>query len=73
MKVIETIALYEVQKAKLLHQWLTSIILATQEASIRRTEVQSHLGQIVCETLSQKYPTQNKPKGVAQVVGCLPN
>jgi hypothetical protein len=30
----------------------------TQEAEIRRIEVQSQPGQIVCETLSQKYPTQ---------------
>jgi hypothetical protein len=32
--------------------WLTSVILATQEAEIRRIEVQSHLREIVCETLS---------------------
>jgi hypothetical protein len=36
------------------------IILATQEAEIRRTAVQSQLGQIVCENLSQKFPTQNR-------------
>jgi hypothetical protein len=30
------------------------IILATQEAEIRRITVQSQLGQIVCETLCQK-------------------
>jgi hypothetical protein len=34
--------------------WLTPIILATQEAEIRRTAVQSHSGQIVHKTLSQK-------------------
>jgi hypothetical protein len=28
------------------------VILATQEAEIRRTAVQSQPGQIVCETLS---------------------
>jgi hypothetical protein len=34
----------------------TPIILATQEAEIRRIAVQSQPGQIVCETLSRKYP-----------------
>jgi hypothetical protein len=34
------------------------VILATQEAEIRRTVVQSQPRQIVCETLSQKYLTQ---------------
>jgi hypothetical protein len=38
--------------------WLTPIILATQEAEIRRIEVQSQPGQIVLETLSQKNPSQ---------------
>jgi hypothetical protein len=33
-------------------QWLTPIILATQEAEIRRIKVQSQSGQIVYETLS---------------------
>jgi hypothetical protein len=40
------------------HQWLTSIILATQEAEIRRIVVQSQSGQTVHETLSQKHPSQ---------------
>jgi hypothetical protein len=31
-----------------------SVILATQEAEIRRIAVRSQTGQIVCETLSQK-------------------
>jgi hypothetical protein len=35
-------------------QWLTPIILATQEAEIRRIEVQSQPWQIVQQTLSQK-------------------
>jgi hypothetical protein len=40
--------------------WLMPIILATQEAEIRMITVQSQLGQIAHETLSQKYSTQNK-------------
>jgi hypothetical protein len=36
------------------HQWLSLIILATQEAEIRRITVQSQAGQIVHETLSLK-------------------
>jgi hypothetical protein len=39
-------------------QWLRPIILATQEAEIRRIAVQSQTKQIVCESLSQKYPSQ---------------
>jgi hypothetical protein len=35
-------------------QWLTTIILATQEAEIRMIMVQSQLGQILREILSQK-------------------
>jgi hypothetical protein len=42
-------------------QWLTPEILATQEAEIRDMK-DSGLGQIICETLSQKYLTQ---KGLA--------
>jgi hypothetical protein len=34
--------------------WLTPVILATQEADIRRIMVQSQPGQIVHETLSRK-------------------
>jgi hypothetical protein len=33
-------------------QWLTSVILATQEAEIRRLMAQSQPGQIVLKTLS---------------------
>jgi hypothetical protein len=36
------------------HLWLTSIILATQEAEIRRVVVRSQPKQIVQETLSRK-------------------
>jgi hypothetical protein len=35
-------------------RWLTPVILATQEAEIRRIEVQSQSKQILLETLSQK-------------------
>jgi hypothetical protein len=35
------------------HWWLTPVILATQEAEIRRMAVRSQPGQIVCKTLSQ--------------------
>jgi hypothetical protein len=45
------------------------IILATQEAEIRRIMAQSQPGLILCETLPQKYPTQKKAGGVAQGVG----
>jgi hypothetical protein len=44
------------------------IILATQEAEIVRNMVQSHPWQIICETLSQKYPSQKRAGGMAQDV-----
>jgi hypothetical protein len=51
------------------HQWLPPVILATQEAKIRRIVVQSQPKQIVLKTLSQKIPTQKRPGGVAQGIG----
>jgi hypothetical protein len=46
------------------------IILATQQAEIRRILVRSQSGQIVCETLSQKNnPSQKRAGGVAQGIG----
>jgi hypothetical protein len=42
------------------HQWLTPIILATQEAEIRIITVQSQPGKIVYETLSLKVPSQKR-------------
>jgi hypothetical protein len=44
------------------HQWLKPIILATQEAEMRRITVQSQPGQTVHETLSQKNPLQKKKR-----------
>jgi hypothetical protein len=43
-------------------QWLIPINLATQEAEIRRFEVQSHPDQIVQENLSQKKKKSHKKK-----------
>jgi hypothetical protein len=54
-------------------QWLTPIILATQEAGFRKIEVQSQPWANSSETLSRKYPTQNRAGGVAQVVEPLPS
>jgi hypothetical protein len=42
------------------------VILATQEAEIKRIAVQSQLRQIVHETLSRKNPSQKWAGGVAQ-------
>jgi hypothetical protein len=44
------------------HQWFTLIILATQEAEIRRIVVQSQPRQIAQETLSQKYLSLKKKR-----------
>jgi hypothetical protein len=45
------------------------VILATQEAEIRRIMVRSHHGQIVHKTLSQKNIHKNRAGGVAQGEG----
>jgi hypothetical protein len=50
------------------HQWLILIILATQEAEIRRITDQSYPRQIVHETLSPKNPIKKRAGGVAQGV-----
>jgi hypothetical protein len=46
-------------------QWLTPVILATQEEELRRMAVQSQPKQIVCETLSQKKKKITK-KGLVE-------
>jgi hypothetical protein len=45
-------------------QWLTPVILATQEVEIRRIEVCIQLEQIVHKTLSLKKPSQKDPKSM---------
>jgi hypothetical protein len=40
------------------HQWFTPVILATQEAEIRRIMIRSQPGQRVRETLFQKNLSQ---------------
>jgi hypothetical protein len=47
----------------------TPVILATQEAEIRRIPVQSQPGQILRQTLSQKTFHKNRTGGVAQGEG----
>jgi hypothetical protein len=42
------------------YQWLTTVILATQEAEIRRKAVLGQPEQIVHKTLSQKTNQPNK-------------
>jgi hypothetical protein len=49
------------------------VILATQEAEIRRIEVQSLLKQVVHKTLSQRHPIQKRADRVDPVVECLPS
>jgi hypothetical protein len=43
--------------------------VATQEAEIRRITVWNQPEQIVCQTLSQKNPSQKRAGGVAQGLG----
>jgi hypothetical protein len=45
------------------------VILATQEAEIRRITVQNQSRQIVHKTLSQKNPSQKRAGGEAQDEG----
>jgi hypothetical protein len=48
------------------NRFIKDYISPTQEAEIRRITVPSQPGQVVCETLSQKSPSQNRAGGVAQ-------
>jgi hypothetical protein len=45
------------------------VILATQEAEIRRIVVRIQPGQIVHETLSRKNPSEKRAGGIARGVG----
>jgi hypothetical protein len=42
------------------HWWFMFVILATQEAKIRKTAVRSQPRQIVCETLSQRNSSEKR-------------
>jgi hypothetical protein len=56
-----------------MHWWLTPVILATEEAEIRKIVVPSQPWQTVYEILSQKTQHKNRTGRVAQVVECLPS
>jgi hypothetical protein len=47
----------EIKPCPRIERWLTSVILATREAEIRRTTVGGQPWQMVGKTLSEKYPT----------------
>jgi hypothetical protein len=49
-------------------QWLTPVILATQEVEIRRIAVQSQHGKIVCELYLKRTLHTKRAGGVAQGV-----
>jgi hypothetical protein len=51
------------------HWWLTPVILAMQEAEIRKIVVQSQPRETILETLVQKNPSHKRGGGVTQPVG----
>jgi hypothetical protein len=53
--------------------WLTPVILATQEAEIRRISDCGQPRQIVHKTLSWKNPSQKRAGGVVQAAEHLPS
>jgi hypothetical protein len=55
------------------HQWHTSVILATQEAKIRRIKVQSQPRQIVHEPYLEKNQHKNRAGRMAHVIEHLPS
>jgi hypothetical protein len=65
------IPIEEINLAK--RQRLLPVILATQEAEIRRITIGSQPRQIVWEILCGKSPSQKRAGGVAEVVECLPS
>jgi hypothetical protein len=54
------------KKIKAGYQWLTPVILATQEAEIRRIMVGSQPWQIVLRDPISKNPHKNRAGGVTQ-------
>jgi hypothetical protein len=49
------------------HRWFKPVILATQEAQIKRIPVQSQLEQILCKTLPRRTLHKNRAGGVVKV------
>jgi hypothetical protein len=58
-----------IRKKEAWHQWLMPVILASQEAEIRRITLWSQPKQIVHEAQCQKNPSQKRPGGIAQGEG----
>jgi hypothetical protein len=65
--------LFKLDKISAGCQWLMPVILSTQEAEIRRTEVQSQPWANSLQNPISKNPTQNRDGRVAQGVECLPS
>jgi hypothetical protein len=72
LSMFETLGLIPSRKKKcdiVGHWWLTPVILAIQEAEIRRVTVRSQPRQTVHENLSQGNPSQKRAGGMLQGVG----